>query len=53
MIPPKLGDVWIPKILIVVGKESHHAISDLESSVKILSKELYDLLDLDKKLEKC
>jgi hypothetical protein len=24
MIPPKLGDVWIPKILIVVGKESHN-----------------------------
>jgi hypothetical protein len=29
MIPPKLGDVWIPKILIIVGKESHHAILDL------------------------
>jgi hypothetical protein len=29
MIPPKLGDVWIPKILIVVGKESHNAILDL------------------------
>jgi hypothetical protein len=53
MIPPKLGDVWIPKILIAVGKESHHAILDLRSSVNILSKELYDLLDLDKKLEKC
>jgi hypothetical protein len=48
MIPPKLGDVWVPKILIAVGKESHHAILDLVSSVKILSKELYDLLDLDK-----
>jgi hypothetical protein len=53
MIPSKLGDVWIPKILIVVGKESHHAILDLVSSINILSKELYDLLDLDKKLEKC
>jgi hypothetical protein len=53
MIPPKLGDVWIPKILIVVGKESHHAILDLKSSINILSKELYDLLHLDKKLEKC
>jgi hypothetical protein len=53
MIPPKLGDVWIPKILIDVGKESHHAILDLGSSVNILSQELYDLLDLDKKLEKC
>jgi hypothetical protein len=53
MIPPKLGGVWIPKILIAVGKESQHAILDLGSSVNILSKELYDLLDLDKKLEKC
>jgi hypothetical protein len=53
MIPPKLGDVWIPKILIAVGKESHHAILDLGSSVNILSKELYDLLDLDKKIKKC
>jgi hypothetical protein len=41
-----------PKILIDVGKESHHAILDLGSSVNILSKELYDLLDLDKKMEK-
>jgi hypothetical protein len=41
------------KILIVVGKESHNAILDLGSSVNILSKELYGLLDLDKKLEKC
>jgi hypothetical protein len=48
-IPPKLGDVWIPKILIAVGKESHHAFLDLVSSVNILSKELYDLLNLDKK----
>jgi hypothetical protein len=38
MIPQKLGDVWIPKILIVVGKESHHAILDLGSSINILSK---------------
>jgi hypothetical protein len=29
MIPPKLGDMWIPKILIVVGRESHHDILDL------------------------
>jgi hypothetical protein len=28
MIPPKLGDVWIPIILIAIGKESHHAILD-------------------------
>jgi hypothetical protein len=29
MLPAKLGDVWIPKILIAVGKESHHALLDL------------------------
>jgi hypothetical protein len=34
-------------------KESHNAILDLGSSVNVLSKELYDLLDLAKKLEKC
>jgi hypothetical protein len=45
--------LWIPKILIDVGKESYHAILDLGSRFNILSKELYDLLDLDKKLEKC
>jgi hypothetical protein len=53
MIPPKFGDVWIPKILIAVGKEPHHALLDLGSSVNIISKELYDLLDLNKKIEKC
>jgi hypothetical protein len=53
MIPPKLGDVWIPKILISIGKESRNALLDLGSSVNILSKELYDLLDLYQKLEKC
>jgi hypothetical protein len=26
IIPPKVGDVWIPKILISVGKDLHHAI---------------------------
>jgi hypothetical protein len=51
-IPHKLGDVWIPKVLIVVGKESHHDILDLGSSVNIVCKDLYDLLDLDKKMEK-
>jgi hypothetical protein len=45
MIPLKLGDVWIPKILMAVGKESHHAILDLVSIVNILFNELYDLLD--------
>jgi hypothetical protein len=53
MIPPKLGDIWIPRILTVVGNESHNSILDLVSSVNFLPKELYDLLDYDKKLEKC
>ena len=34
------------------GKETHHAILDLGSSVSILSKELYEVLEL-KNLEKC
>ena len=52
MIPPKLGDAWIPKIQVTIGKETHHAILDLGSSVNILSKELYDLLEL-KHMKKC
>ena len=51
MIPPKLGDAWIPKILIAIDKETHHAILDLGSSVSVLSKELYDLLNF-KNMEK-
>ena len=46
MIPPKLGDVWIPKVLVTIGKETHHAILDLGSSVSVLSKELYESLEL-------
>lgn len=49
MIPPKLGDAWIPKIQITIGKETYHAILDLGSSVCVLSKDLYDLLDIGKK----
>ena len=52
MIPPKIGDVWIPKILISIDKETHHAILDLGSSVSVISKELYDLLN-PKNMEKC
>jgi hypothetical protein len=52
MIPPKLGDAWIPKILVSIDKETHHAILDLWSSVSVLSKELYDFLNL-KNMEKC
>ena len=52
MIRPKLGDVWIPKVLVTIGKEIHHAILDLGSSISVLSKELYEVLEL-KNLEKC
>ena len=52
MIPPKLGDAWIPKVLVTIGKETQHAILDLESSVSVLSKGLYEALEL-KNLEKC
>jgi hypothetical protein len=52
MIPPKLGYAWLPKILITIGKETHHAILDLGSSVSVLSIEFYELLEL-KKMEKC
>ena len=48
MIPPKLGDIWIPKVLVTIGKETHHAILDLRSSVCVLSKELYEVLELNK-----
>jgi hypothetical protein len=46
MIPPKLGDAWIPKVFVTIGKETHHAILDLGSSVSILSKEIRELLEL-------
>ena len=46
MIPPNLGDAWLPKILITIGKETHHAILYLGSSVSALSTEFYDLLEL-------
>jgi hypothetical protein len=46
MIPPKLGDAWIPKVLVTIGKETHHAILDLGSSDSVLSNEIYELLEL-------
>ena len=51
-IPPKLGFVWIPKVLVTIGKETHHAILYLGSSVSVLSKELYEVPEL-KNLKKC
>jgi hypothetical protein len=52
MIPQKLGDAWMPKVLVSIGKETHHAILDLGFSVSVLSKELYELLELQH-IEKC
>jgi hypothetical protein len=52
MIPSKLGDAWIPKVLVTIGKETRHAILDLGSSVSIFSKELYEMLELQN-IEKC
>jgi hypothetical protein len=33
MIQPNIGDAWIPKVLVTIGKETHHAILDLGSSI--------------------
>jgi hypothetical protein len=52
MIPPKQGHAWIPKVLVTIGKETHHAILDLGSSVSVLCKEIYELLELQN-IEKC
>jgi hypothetical protein len=52
MIPPKLGYAWIPQVLVTIGKGTDHAIFDLESSVSILSKKLYESLELQH-IEKC
>ena len=51
MIPPKLGYVST-KVLVTIGKETHHAILDLGSSISVLSKELYEVFKL-KNLQKC
>ena len=42
----------MPKVLVTIGKETHRAILDLLSSVSVLSKESYEVLEL-KHLEKC
>ena len=46
IIQPNLGDIWIPKVLVTIVKETHHPILDLGSSVSVLSKELYEVLEL-------
>ena len=40
------------EVVVTIGKETHHAILDLGSSVSVLSKELYEVLQL-KNLKKC
>jgi hypothetical protein len=52
MIPPKLGDLWTPKIQVTIGKTTWHAILDLGSSVSAMSQELYSQFDLPP-MEKC
>ena len=52
MIPPKIRDLWTPKIQITIGKVTWYAIFDLGSSVSVLCKELYAMLDLNA-MEKC
>jgi hypothetical protein len=42
----------VPKILISIDKETHHDILYLGSSDYVISKDLYELLDL-KHMEKC
>jgi hypothetical protein len=41
-----------PKGIVTIGKETHHAMLDLGSSVSVLSKEIYELLELQN-IEKC
>jgi hypothetical protein len=52
MVPPKLGDVWKPRIYVTIGKIAWPAILDLGSSVSAIPKSLSDHLDLPP-IEKC
>jgi hypothetical protein len=52
MVPPKLGDVWEPRIYVTIGKFIWHAVLNLGSSVFAIPKSLYDHLDLTP-IEKC
>jgi hypothetical protein len=52
MIPPKIWDIWIPKLQITIGKVTYHAILDPWSNVFAISKELYDQLEICA-IEKC
>jgi hypothetical protein len=52
MVPPKLGNVWEPRMYITIGKITWPAILDLGSSVSTIPKSLCDHLDLPP-IEKC
>jgi hypothetical protein len=38
MVPPKLGDVWEPRIYLIIDKITWHVILDLGSSVSAIPK---------------
>jgi hypothetical protein len=46
MVPPKLGDVWEPRIYVTIGKITWPVVLDLGSSVCAIPKYLCDHLDL-------
>jgi hypothetical protein len=52
MVPPKLGDVWEPRIYVTICKITWHVVLDLGSSVSAILKSLCDHLDLPP-IEKC
>jgi hypothetical protein len=52
MVPPKLGDVWEPRIYVTIEKITWPAVLNLGSSVFAIPKSLYDHLDLPP-IEKC
>jgi hypothetical protein len=52
MVPPKLGDVWEPRIYVTIEKITWHAVLNLGSSVFAIPKSLCDHLDLPP-IEKC
>jgi hypothetical protein len=51
-IPKKLEDGWEPIINMHVNGFDYHALCDLGASISIMSRKIYDMLDLPP-LEKC
>jgi hypothetical protein len=52
MVPPKLGDVWEPRIYVTIGKITLPIVLDLGSSVSAIPKSLCDHIDLPP-IKKC